>query len=128
MKEFALLLLEYVLALAIPVVSGFVVKWIKEKAQREKTNSDKDTLYECIEIVEQIVVQAVTHTSQVFVDSLKSKGVFTKDKQIEAFNKAKDEVLTLVPVSALKILNEYFGDFDSWLDSKIEQAVYTLKN
>ena len=40
----------------------------------------------------------------------------------------KDEVLTLVPVSALKILNEYFGDFDSWLDSKIEQAVYTLKN
>ena len=78
--------------------------------------------------MEQIVIQAVTHTSQVFVDSLKSKGVFTKDKQIEAFNKAKDEVLTLVPVSTLKILNEYFGDFDSWLDSKIEQVVYTQKN
>lgn len=61
-------------------------------------------------------------TAQTFVDSLKAEGKFTKEKQLEAFQKAKDKALEILGDTVVKALNEVYGDFDAWIETKIEQA------
>jgi len=73
------------------------------------------------------VAQAVTHTAQTFVDALKSDGAFTKEKQEEAFEKAKSKALKILGDTVVAALNEIYGDFDLWLDTKIEQVCREIK-
>lgn len=71
--------------------------------------------------------QAVTYTAQTFVDTLKAEGGFTKEKQLEAFQKARDKVLEILGDTTVKALGEIYGDFDAWLDTKIEQVCRDIK-
>jgi len=59
---------------------------------------------------------------------LKKQGGFTKEKQIEAFNMSKQKALEILGDTAIKALNEIYGDLDSWLNTKIEQVVFESKN
>ena len=62
-----------------------------------------------------------------FVDALKSSGGFTKEKQLEAFQKSRDKALEILGDTAVAALNEIYGDFDAWIDTKIEQVCRDLK-
>jgi hypothetical protein len=73
------------------------------------------------------VVQAVTCTAQTFVDTLKAEGAFTKEKQLEAFNIAKNKVLEILGDTAVEALGEIYGDFDVWIYTKIEQVCREIK-
>lgn len=71
--------------------------------------------------------KAVTYTAQTFTDALKAEGKFTKEKQLEAFNKAKEKTLEILGDTAVKALGEIYGDFDTWVDTKIEQVCREIK-
>ena len=46
----------------------------------------------------------------------------SKEKQLEAFQKARDKALEILGDTTVKALGEIYGDFDAWLDTKIEQV------
>ena len=73
------------------------------------------------------VAQAVAYTAQTFADSLKAEGKFTKEKQLEAFEKSKNKTLEILGDTTVAALREIYGDFDAWLETKIEQVCRETK-
>lgn len=59
------------------------------------------------------VAQAVAYTAQTFADSLKAEGKFTKEKQLEAFEKSKNKTLEILGDTTVAALREIYGDFDA---------------
>ena len=67
------------------------------------------------------------YTAQTFADSLKAEGKFTKEKQLEAFEKSKNKTLEILGDTTVAALREIYGDFDAWLETKIEQVCRETK-
>ena len=58
---------------------------------------------------------------------LKSSGVFTKEKQLESFERAKNKTLEILGDTTVAALGEIYGDFDAWLETKSEQVCREIK-
>lgn len=105
----------------------YLVALLRKKTAQLQQGLDNDTASKYIDMACEAVAQAVTYTAQTFVDTLKAENAFTKDKQLEAFNKAKDKTLKILGDTAVEALNEIYGDFDAWLNTKIEQVCREIK-
>lgn len=116
-----------VLCLLITAGGGYLVALLKKYTAQLQQKNKIDTVDKYINIACDAVAQAVTYTAQTFVDALKAEGTFTKEKQIEAFNIAKDKALNILGEAVIDILDEIFDDTEAWLDTKIEQACRELK-
>lgn len=104
-----------ILCLLITAGGAYLVALMRrETAQIEKEIGN--------ETVSKYMDMAVAYTAQTFVDALKAEGKFTKEKQLEAFQKAKDKALEILGDTVVNVLNEVYGDFDAWIETKIEQA------
>lgn len=113
-------------AVVLPLLialSGYLVAYLRKKATEAAANIENQTIRFYIEEANEIVLQAVEMLFQTYVDDLKKKGQFTKEAQLEAFNRAKDITLQLLTAEAREILIEIYGDLDLWIKTKIEQAV-----
>lgn len=77
--------------------------------------------------VTEAVTTAVTYTSQTHVDVLKKGGIFDKEVQMEALQKSKDKTLFLPSTSARHALADIYGDFDAYLETKIEAEARAQK-
>ncbi len=109
-------------------VSGYLIAYLRKKAAEVTANIENQTVRFYIEEANEIVFQAVETLFQTYVDDLKKKGQFTREAQLEAFNRAKDITLQLLSAEAREILIEIYGDLDLWIKTKIEQAVKQNKD
>lgn len=116
-----------IICLLITAAGGYLVALIRKATTKLQQDVDNDTATKYMEMAYEAVVQAVTYTAQTFVDALKAEDAFTKDKQIEAFNTAKNKVFEILGDTAVLALREIYGDFDAWLDTKIEQVCREIK-
>lgn len=116
-----------ILCMVITATGLYIVALLRKKTAQLQQGLDNDTASKYIDMACEAVAQAVTYTAQTFVDALKSEGAFTKDKQLEAFNKAKDKTLKILGDTAVEALNEIYGDFDAWLNTRIEQVCREIK-
>jgi Na+-translocating ferredoxin:NAD+ oxidoreductase RnfG subunit len=90
-----------------------------------KINELTDNKY--IEGASQVVTDAVKTITQTYVDNIKKDGKFSEEAQQEAKKKAIEVAHTLITVNAQNAIQSLYGDFDKWLDNKIESAIYTNK-
>lgn len=111
-----------ILCLMITAGGAYMVALLRRETAQIEKEIDNDTVSKYMDMAVDAVAQAVAFTAQTFVDSLKAEGKFTKEKQIEAFQKAKDKTLEILGDTVVKALNEVYGDFDVWIETKIEQA------
>ena len=116
-----------VLCLLITAGGAYLVALLRKKTAQMQNATDNATASKYMNMACEAVAQAVTYTAQTFVDTLKAEGAFTQEKQIEAFQKAKDKTLKILGDVALDALEEIYGDFDVWLDTKIEQVCREIK-
>ena len=107
-----------VLCLLITAGGAYMVALLRRETAQLEKEIDNETVSKYMDMA----VDAVAFTAQTFVDSLKAEGKFTKEKQLEAFQKAKDKALEILGDTVVKALNEVYGDFDAWIETKIEQA------
>lgn len=90
-------------------------------AEEFKTNQ---YIVDCIRAVE----KAVNITAQRYTSELKNKnGSLTKQEQILALEKAKEEFLQEMGESAVTIIEAIYGDFDKWLESEVDSVLGSLK-
>lgn len=111
-----------VLCLLITALGLYLVALLRKKTAQIQKELDNDTASKYMEMACDAVAQAVTYTAQTFVDNLKDGDAFTKEKQLEAFKKAKGKTLEILGDTVVEALGEIYGDFDVWLDTKIEQV------
>lgn len=71
------------------------------------------------------VADAVADISQTFVDHVKEED-WNEDTKQEAFNKAREKALLHLGATGKTLLEEVLGDFDSWIDTKVEAEVKRL--
>ena len=116
-----------VLCLLITAGGAYAVALLRRETAKLQKELDNETANKYMDMAVEAVEQAVTSTAQTFVDALKSSGGFTKEKQLEAFQKSRDKVLEILGDTAVAALNEIYGDFDAWIDTKIEQVCRDLK-
>ncbi len=116
-----------VLCLLITAGGAYAVALLRRETARLQKEIDNETANKYMDMAVDAVEQAVASTAQTFVDALKSSGGFTKEKQLEAFQKSRDKVLEILGDTAVAALNEIYGDFDAWIDTKIEQVCRDLK-
>lgn len=117
-----------VLCLLITAGGTYLVTLLRKKTAQLQQELDNQTASKYMDMACDAVVQAVAYTSQTYVDALKSEGAFTKEKQLEAFNATRAKVLQILGETAEKALREIYGDFDAWLDTKIEDACRNMKS
>lgn len=116
-----------ILCLLITAGGAYLVALIRRETGKLQQELDNEIANKYMEMAADAVTQAVTYTAQTFVDALKAEGAFTKEKQLEAFNKAKDKTLEILGDTAIATLSEIYGDFDAWLNTKIEQVCREIK-
>lgn len=111
-----------VLCLLITAGGAYMVALLRRETAQIEKEIDNETVSKYMDMAVDAVAQAVAFTAQTFVDALKAEGKFTKEKQLEAFQKAKGKALEILGDTVVKALNEVYGDFDAWIETKIEQA------
>ncbi len=98
-----------------------LVAWLNTKIKNEKLRA---IINQAVNSV-QSVVQA---TYQTFVETLKAKGSFNEESQIEALNRAKTAAKAQLSTEFTNYLAECGTDTEEWLTTQIESAIYQLKN
>lgn len=116
-----------VLCLLITAGGAYLVALLRKRTAQIEQELDNETAAKYMDMACEAVAQAVTYTAQTFVDTLKAEGAFTKEKQLEAFNTAKGKVLEILGDTVVEALGEIYGDFDTWLTTKIEQECRNTK-
>ena len=64
---------------------------------------------------------------QTYVDSLKRSGSFDKEAQYNALTMAKEKAHALISDDMVNAIENGYGAFDTWLDTRIEQTVRATK-
>ena len=96
-----------------------------DKAIASKAEGDKYKKY--VELAENAIEASVGAVGQTIVDGLKKSGTFDQASKEEVFAEAKQRAVTIMGESAKLALSELYGDFDMWIDSKIESTVKKTK-
>lgn len=117
-----------VLCLLITAGGAYAVALLRRETAKIQKQIDNETASKYMDMAVDAVEQAVAFTAQTFVDALKSSGDFTKEKQLEAFQKSKDKALEILGDTTVAALGEIYGDFDAWIETKIEQVCRDLKH
>lgn len=127
LNELLMTLIQAVIIPAIPILVTFLVKLLKAKAEQATIKINNELVQQYLQEAVDSVLQAVTFTSQTYVDNLKKQGKFDAEAQKIAFTTAKEVALQLLTEDAKKMIGDLYGDLMVWLDTKIEQTVKEQK-
>ena len=128
LKSILTYLIMAIIVAVVPIITKVAISFFKSFSAEKIEKIKNENIKNIVKDAEDLVCQAVMHISQTFVESLKKSGDFTEIQQEKAFEKAKEEVIELIPNKAVDTLSDLYGDFDLWLESKIEQTVLNLKS
>lgn len=123
MNEFLSNLLIAVITAAVPVLTTYGVKLIRKMAENIEDTRVQGYAVE----ISSAVCDAVSATSQTYVDSLKSKGEFTREAQKQAAQKALAVCVASLTPATKKFIEQAYGDLNSYLANKIEAEVRSQK-
>ena len=124
------LLIEILIAI-LPIISTFLLRLINLKSQEIKNRNIKNKQSQnnkLIDLVTDTIRKIVIALNQTQVEELKKNNEFTKDKQKEVFNKAKNEIMKILTQDSKKAIKEVYNSVDTFIDTQIEVAVNREKN
>ena len=121
-------LLVAVLTAVIPVLSAFLVEYIRKAKDKAVAATDNAKQQRYVQEIAEAITATVSATSQTYVDELKKAGTFTADAQKEAARKALDACLAAISPQAKAFIEEMYGDMIAYLSTKIEAEVRTQKS
>jgi hypothetical protein len=127
MKEMLTQLLIAVITVGVPIITAYLVKLINKAAENAAADTDDIKAKSYIEEIAKAITDAVSATSQTYVDALKQTGKFTKEAQAEAAQKALTVCLATISPAAQTFIESAYGDLTDYLSTKIEAEVRKQK-
>lgn len=116
-----------VITAAVPVLTGFLCKWLSSLYENNKNKIKNENVQAVLGQVTDMITAAVTTTTSTYVKQLKADNLFTAEAHKEAFNKTFEEVKKQLTEDAIEIISKTYGDVDAYLTNKIEQLVEETK-
>ena len=126
-KELLPIIIKTVLIPLLIALTGFIVKWVNAKANQLKEKAKDDRYYLYIDILQELVTKAVIMVNQTYVEELKKADSFTKEAQIEAFNRVFETVMESLSEDVYIYLEQIIGDLNEYIKVLIESAVKLQK-
>lgn len=124
-------LLQQILELCIIPLLGalttYIIIWVKGKTNKLKTQTDNEFVQNSINILEQIVINAVVSTNQTYVEQLKKDNAFTAEAQKEAFQKTYDTVVNSLTEDTKKGILLMTTDLTTYITDMIEAKINEQK-
>lgn len=105
------------------VLTAFVIKFVKAKAQEINAKHDNEILAKYVTMLSQTITDCVIATNQTYVESLKAQGSFDAEAQKIAFQKTFDSVMLVLSAEAKEYLTQAYGDLNAYITQKIESEV-----
>lgn len=127
MNEFLSNLMIAVITAAVPVITTYAVKLIRQVGANAAAKTDDTKKQGYANEIAQAVSEAVSATSQTYVDSLKNSGEFTLEAQREAAEKALTACIASISPAAQEFVESVYGDLTEYLTTKIEAEVRNQK-
>lgn len=127
LSEVLLELLKAVIVVVLPILTGYLIKFLNAKYDEITIQTDSDQVDAYLKIVRDLIIDIVRATNQTFVDALKATGSFDEAAKKAAFEKTKAEILNQLTDSGKLILTQVYGDLDAWLNAIIESTVIVVK-
>lgn len=109
------------------ILTGCVIKIIKNKADELSAKAKNDLTEKYINMLSETITDCVIATNQTYVDSLKGQDAFNCDVQKEAFNRTYQAVMAILSEEAKEYLTTVYGDLDAYITTKIESEVSSNK-
>lgn len=116
-----------VITAVVPVLAGFLSTWLKSLYDKNKTKIKNEKAQVTLGLVNDMIRAAVETTTSTYVKELKKAGTFDIEAQKEAFNKTWTAVQAQLTTDARTIIQEVYGNVDTFLTNKIEQTVEESK-
>ena len=104
-------------------LGGAAIALIKSKITATNAQSNNAEANRIRGEVAEAVEDAVAAVNQTFVEELKNKNLFDKEKQEEAFERALEGTIDALSRETVDFINNTYGDINIWLIDKIEAAV-----
>lgn len=120
-------LLVAVLTVCVPILTSYMVKAIQKAGDNAVADTENIKVQGYIEEITNAIAQAVSCTSQTYVDALKEKGEFTLEAQKEALLKSIETAEAILSPAALEFIDNVYGDFVEYVTPKIEAEVRKQK-
>ena len=127
MQELLATLLQAIIAVAVPVLTAFGVRFLNERTAHAKEAATSEIAERYIAEAGNVAATAVALISQTFVEDLKKSESFDGAKQKEAFAKAVAAARGLLTAEAARFLDQAYGDATKYLAAKIEAEVKLQK-
>ena len=124
------IILTNILKAALIFISFAVTYEICRFAKARTKQIEKYAGYEYTDIlwkIENIVENCVIETNETFVNKLKEKGEFTKEKQIEAFNKTFETAYSELSNGMIELMEDQGVNVANLLTTLIEKMVKQRK-
>ena len=116
-----------VITAAVPVITGFVCKWLASLYENNKIKIKNEKSQVVIGQITDMIMATVETTTSTYVKQLKADNLFNEEAHKEAFNKTFEAVKKQLTEESKKIIVETYGDIDVYLTNKIEQIVEEIK-
>ena len=120
------IIITLVAVVGLPLIAHLIVSlsaFLRQEAGEIKNEQAQSLVLQAISIVE----QAVLYVMQTYVDGLKRAGSFDKEAQKNALINARAKAKALINGDMVKAIEDGYGSFDTWLDTRIEQTVRETK-
>lgn len=116
-----------VITATVPVLTLYFVNWLRSlyEANKEKVKNEKIKIV--LGNITDMVISAVTTTTNTYVKSLKAENLFDEEAQKIAFNKTKDAVMAQITADSAAIIESVYADLDVYITNLIERYVEELK-
>ena len=121
--EFMPILFQLVILPLLGILTKFLVAWISAKTDELKQKNDNDLYDKYFDLLETTITDCVIATNQTYVDALKQEGKFDAEAQKIAFQKTYEAVMSILTEDAKEYLIHALGDFDAFVNTKIEANV-----
>jgi hypothetical protein len=123
--EIMLIVLQAVIAVAVPVIAGYLIRFLNAMAKRLALQTHDAQTKAYIDEAAHAAESAVASVSHVYVDALKESGTFTRENQTEAIAQAVARAKMLLTQDAADFIASEFGDLDKYLETKVGHAADT---
>ena len=116
-------ILEVCIIPLLGLLTAYIVKYVNAKSAEMQAKVENDKADKYIAMLDETICACVIATSQTYVEALKKENAFTKEAQLEAFDKTFNAIMKVLSEDAKKYLTEIYGDLTVYITNKIEAEV-----
>jgi len=123
LAEFIPIVFQVIILPLLGILTKYLVAWISAKTDELKQKKDNELYDKYLDLLETTITDCVIATNQTYVDTLKAEGKFDAEAQKLAFQKTYEAIMAILTEDAKEYLIHAIGDFDAFVNAKIEANV-----